>query len=267
MAMALLSPASYAQQTDDASLHSILARLQTSLDDYRASVPRLFCSEHVVSRYRRYGAAEVKTTLDSVFRLDRRDPPLKDPRLNLLEDHDLKTVDKVPVRRDSFPPSVPIMSYGVFSNAVSVVSSEMEPCYAYTLHADSGYAGHPAIEIEYRFKPEMAEDKHCHPARSSGRALFDSATLHPLRVEMTAPHYEIFPHSNLFALWRWRIDFTPVTFDGREFWLPGRINSRLDSEDQMSTWYFEATYSNYHKLIVKSHIVTDMNTEGNPPSQ
>jgi len=257
MAIVLLVPAAHAQQQGEPSLDVLLVRLQASLDDYRTSIPHFFCSEHIVSRYQRQYGVEIKTTIESVFRLDHREPPQKDPRLNLTEDHELKSVNKVPVHRDSFPQTVPIMSYGVFSNAVSVVSSEMAPCYDYTLRPNVKFDGHPVIDIEFKYKPEMAKNERCVPIDSSGRAIYDAATLHPVRIEMNVPHVEVFPQSKLYGLWRWRIDYVPITFDEREFWLPGKINSRLDRENQVSSWFFEATYSNYHKLTVKSRIVPD----------
>jgi hypothetical protein len=265
MVFVLLAPTAHAQQEEPPSLDALLTRLQASLDDYRTSIPRFYCSEHIVSRNSRLYGTEIKSTMDAVFRLDHRDPPLKDPRLNLVEDHELKTVNKVPVRRDSYPMSLPMMTYGVFSNAVSVASKEMARCYDYKLHDNGSYNGHPAIEIEYNYKLKMAEDSRCLPVRSSGRAIFDAATLHPIRIEMSVPHYEVFPKSKLYGLWRWRINYIPITFDDRQFWLPGKVTSRLDSESGMTTWYFEANYSNYHKLTVKSHIVPLEGDKRPPP--
>jgi hypothetical protein len=265
---------SVAQQQPAADLHEVsslnevLVHLQANLEDYRATIPNFFCDEHVVSRMRKYDVAELKTVTDSIFRLQRTLPGETGKPPLLAETRELKSVNKVPVRKDSFPQTSPVVLEGVFSNGERVVSLEMARCFNYTLRRSSNISGHPAIEIAFAFKLDRIGDKTCPgPEKSSGRAFFDAISFHALRVEMTVPNYEISPQSQQFALWRWRIDYTPVTFDGRDFWLPKEITSRADGDDKLTVWYFEAEYSNYHKLIVTSHIVTDVGDNPPPPPQ
>ncbi len=258
----LTSVMSVAQQQPAADLHDVsplnevLVHLQANLEDYRATVPNFSCDEHIVSRMRKYDAAELKRVTEFIFRLQRTSAAETG---QLSETRELKSVNKVPVRNDSFPPPVPVVLEGVFSDGERVVSLEMARCFNYTLGKASSISGHPAIEIAFAFKPDRIGDKTCGPEKSSGRAFYDAVSFHALRVEMMVPDYEISPQSQQFALWKWRIDYTPVTFDGRDFWLPKEITSRADGNDKLEVRYFEANYSNCHKL-------TGTEVSDNPPA-
>ncbi len=61
------------------------------------------------------------------------------------------------------------------------------------------------------------------------------------------------------------LDYLPVFFDNRPFWLPKTITSRIDSDDDLATWYFVTNYINYHKLTVNSRIITDVGDNPSPP--
>ena len=54
------------------------------------------------------------------------------------------------------------------------------------------------------------------------------------------------------------VDYAPVVLDGDTFWMPLTIMSHADSTSEgfhATTWTFEATYRNYHRLEVKSRIL------------
>src|SRR5437660_4893174 len=54
-----------------ASLQEILLHLQENYWDYLSNVPDFFADEHVTSVLKQEGSRDVKTTTDSVFRLQR----------------------------------------------------------------------------------------------------------------------------------------------------------------------------------------------------
>jgi uncharacterized heparinase superfamily protein len=64
--------------------------------------------------------------------------------------------------------------------------------------------------------------------------------------------------------WTWSVDFAPVTFDNKQFWMPATITSKAVANNASGVWSFTANYSNYHKLTVNSRIITDVGD--NPPA-
>jgi hypothetical protein len=54
------------------------------------------------------------------------------------------------------------------------------------------------------------------------------------------------------------VDYAPVLLGGESFWLPSTVTLRATSGSgtfHVIVWSFRATYRNYHKLEVTSHVV------------
>jgi hypothetical protein len=240
------------------SLQEILLRLQDNLWDYLANVPDFFADEHVVSTLKQEGMRDVKTTTDSVFRLV-RSKSIGEAH-TFTESREVKFVNRKQAKGEDI--HGPAIFSGAFSTGVSVVSLEMSRCFDYTLEPPALLDKTPAIVISYALKADLQPDDGCPgPEKQSGRAWIDPATLHPLRVEMTVPSHK--DNNGRRVLWVWAVDYAPVRFDKKEFWMPKTITSRADANDASGVWSFIANYSNYHKLAVSSHIITDVG--GNPP--
>jgi hypothetical protein len=110
----------------------------------------------------------------------------------------------------------------------------------------------------------MLKDESCPgPEKQSGKAWIDPVNFHLLRVEMVIPNHK--DNHGIRELWTWAVDYAPVAFDSRQFWMPKTITSRAEANDGSAIWSFVATYSNYHKLTVNSRIITDV--KDNPPAQ
>jgi hypothetical protein len=244
-----------AQQPD---LDELLRRTQENLWEYRGSIPDFFADEHVVSTMKQEGVREMKTTTDSVFRLVRSRTIGDEQTLN--ESREVRLVNKKPAHGDDL--RGPAIFSGAFSSAPGVVSLEMSRCFDYTLESPTTLNKQPALVVGYIFRADMVHDDGCPgPDRESGRAWIDPTNFHILRIEMAIPNHV--DNNGIHTLWQWTADFAPVDFDSRQFWMPKTITSRADANDGSAIWSFTATYSNYHKLTVKSRIVTDV--EGNPP--
>ena len=239
-------------------LNDLLLRLQTNLWDYLSTVPDFFADEHVVSEVKQEGARGIKTTTDSVFRLVRSHGIAE--AHTFTESREVKLVNKKPARGEDL--RGPAIFVGAFSSGISIVSLEMSRCFDYTLQPMGELDKVPALVVDYAFKPDMLDDDGCPgPEKQSGRAFIDPVNFRLLRVEATIPKHR--DNNRIMVLWRWSIDYAPVTFDGKQFWLPKTITSSADAFDGSAVWNFVATYSNYHKLSVSSHIVTDV--DANPP--
>jgi hypothetical protein len=252
----LLSAACIAQQPAPAAppdLQDVLLRLQDNLWDYQANIPDFFADEHVVSTLKQEGRREVKTTTDSVFRLVRSHAIGEAHIFN--ESREIKLVNKKAARGSDI--HGPAIFSGAFSTAPGVVSLEMSRCFDYNIDPPAELNKAPALLISYAFKPEMLTDDSCPgPEKESGRAWVDPTTFHVLRIEMVIPNHR--DNNGTRSLWSWTVDFAPVAFDSRQFWMPKTIVSRAEANDGSAIWAFTATYSSYHKLTVKSHIITDV---------
>ena len=84
-------------------------------------------------------------------------------------------------------------------------------------------------------------------------------------VEASIPDHEITP--GVIGLWTWSIDYAPVVLDRKIFWMPKTVQSHAVADDRRAAWSFTATYTNYHKLEVNSHIITDLGNAPSPPPQ
>jgi hypothetical protein len=233
------------------SLQEILIRLQENYWDYLATVPDFFADEHVNSVLKQEGARDVKTTTDSVFRLQRVTSVGEGSTFN--ESREVKLVNKKAASGDQL--HGPAIFTGGFSTAGGVVSLEMSRCYDYTLEPPAEFNKAPALLIDFILKRDLSADDNCPAEKESGRAWFDPVTLHPLRVEVAVPSHR--DNNGLRVLWTWSVEYAPVTFDTKQFWMPRTITSNAEANDASGTWLFTATYSNYHKLNVSSRIITE----------
>ncbi|MDE1176805.1 MAG: hypothetical protein PW789_09375 [Edaphobacter sp.] len=235
-------------------LKELLRHLQENLWEYRAAVPDFFADEHIVSSRTQRGTPDVTATSDSTFRLVRSHVIGDGPRF--IESRVVRMVNHNPIEGRSL--NGPAIFSGGFSIASGVVSQEMARCFNYTLEPDAELDQRPALVVRYRLKQEMLEDDGCPgPEAQSGRAWIDPAGFHLMRMEMTIPNH--LDNTGNHIAWVWSADFTPVTFDGQVFWIPKTIESQAETKDGAAHWSFTAEYTNYHKVSVRSHIITSLN--------
>jgi hypothetical protein len=243
-------------------LNDILMHLQENLWDYLANVPNFFCDEHVVSILKQPEIRDIKTTTESVFRLIRS--KTVGQAATFSESREVKTVNRHAAKGDEI--HGPAIFSGAFSTAFGTVSLEMSRCFDYTLEPMGQLNKSPAIVIDYAINPDMLHDDSCPgPEKQSGRAWIDPASFRPLRIEMVIPNH--IDNNGRPTLWTWAVDYAPVTFDAKKFWMPRTITSSAVANDAYATWSFMASYSNYHKLTVSSHILTDVGGNPAPPPE
>lgn len=246
------------QPSSQVSLREILIQMQANLSDYLHNVPNFFCEEHVDSRLQQDGAAEMKTVTDSTFRLRRSTTAAGDWQFT--ESREIKTINKHAATGENI--HGPAIFSGAFTNAAAIVSLELAHCYDYTLMPDARLGKLPVLLVEFSTPETSLTDKSCPSTeRESGRAWIDPINFHLLRVEARIPNHEAV--DGILALWTWEIEYAPVSFDSRQFWMPKTIASKAASNDNRAVWSFTASYRNYHKLTVTSHIITDV--DGTPP--
>lgn len=257
---ALLAP-SYAQQSSQPSLEEVFTHLQQNATSYLSSVPNFFADEHVDSAIEQaHYDGKIITATDSVFRLRRVG---EGSNTTLEESREIKAVDHKPPKNE-MTLTGPAVFRGAFSNGIRLVSLDMTSCFEYQRVADAKINGVNAIVVTFTALPDAFFDNAC-PDVNEGRAYIDPESFHLLRVEARVPKHLI--TLGVVGLWTWSIDYAPVTLDGRTFWMPKTIESEAIPNDHTVAWSFVARYSNYHKLEVNSHIITNLGDELKQPSR
>ena len=237
-------------------LDAILLHLQNNLTDYKSSIPNFFCDEQVISsmnvRGKHHAMANPNTTTNSIFRLERA----ADAQGSYLkESREIKAVNGVPTHINTM--RGPTIFTGAFSNALEIVSLDLKHCYDYRLISGELPNHTAALVINYSLKEAAVKDETCPgPELHHGSAYVDPKTMRIVRLEMLTPKRQISPAT--YGPWFWTIEYAPVVFDNRSFWMPDTITSKATTETRSVEWDFTATYSHYHRLTVHSKILPNV---------
>ena len=258
-----LSSALCAQRTKTPTLEEILQRLEANLNHYDTSVPSFFCDEHVVSQMQP-GPSNRDTVTDSIFRLKRTSNA--DRTTTLAESREIRKVNGKPAASQKM--DGPTMLNGAFEGGLAFVSLSQQACMNYTLQRV--HRKRPNEPYIVRFTTDLTppDSANCVlQENSKGRVFIDPASMQITRLELTTPHHIIIPKTRyLSAVVGERtlaVDYAPVRLGGETFWMPSKITMRNISGAQTfhpTSWSFEASYSNYHKLEVRSHVLPGYKT-------
>ena len=259
-ALALASLPAKAQQDNPVgiSIDGIILRLQIHTWEYLRSVPDFFADEMVISEVQGVGMPSIKTMTESVFRLRRGDSSIFPPELS----------ESRAVRHssDSYNAETikgPALLIGGFSNGLATITLTQKNCFDFHIEKHGDLRHRPVFQLDYRLKQDV-HGQECIPwPGASGKVIVDAATFDVLHFEMNVPNYQIVP--NIQGLWRWSIDYMPVTLGGRVFTMPEHIASNCVSSDGKIVWTYSAAYRNYHKTDVHSRILTELESNTNLP--
>lgn len=253
------SPVLCAQQTKTPALGEILQRLEANLDQYDTGVPSFFCDEHVLSSRVQPGTRDQDTVTDSVFRLKRTTNP--DHTAALVESRAVKSVDGKPSTAQNM--DGPALLSGAFEGGLAVVSLSQTVCMKYSLQRIS--RSRPAEPYIVRFATVLTPQNTAAcllQEKSKGSVLVDPTSMQITHLELTTPRHVIIQgnpyESRVVGKRVLTVDYAPVPLSGKTFWMPSTITMRAVSDAATfapTTWSFRATYRNYHKLEVTSHIL------------
>jgi hypothetical protein len=236
-----------AQDAPPPALDRILPQLEINLSRYDKQVPDFFCSEHVISSLA-YGKKRQSTITDSVFRVARSVSG------TLTESREIKAINGTSTNGNKL--GGPVVLEGVFSGGLDAVSLRQKACMSYTLQPiEHGRQNAPYV-IQFTTQPDARHRSECVlKEEGTGRVFVDPATMQVTRMELIAPNHHI--NSAEAGTWHISIDYAPTVLAGQTFWMPTTITSTETPVNvYTSTVYsFSATYTDYHKLEVTSHIV------------
>jgi hypothetical protein len=257
----------------DPATAALLQRVWENFVQYLYSIPDVFAEEHVISSVTspsrpipKNGVHDsemdstLDSTIDSVFRLKRISTDGK--TADLVESREIKYVDhQVAAKGQSL--TGPAILIGAFTYAPNVFSPQFKDCYDYRLlpkmrrkPGDSALFLHAdVLVLEYAVRSPLPTGIPC-PLReeTTGRAFIDPSSMHIVRLEQQRPRHD--EGSGRLVAWSWSIEYTRITMDGRQFWLPRMISSKASSLDGTRIkWNFLANYSNYHLTTVTSTMI------------
>jgi len=254
--------AAVAQQTKTPTLTEILQRLEDNLHRYNTLVPSFFCDEHAVATTSPDPQQESSITI-STFRLMRMPTPVPDGKSILEESREVRMVNEKPATGDRV--SGPAVLSGAFSSGLALVSLGQQACMRYTLKPDVQNSSSKPYIVEFASVPARKRSDDCLMHEDvTGRVLIDRDTMQVMHLEFTVPHHLIgtavstvpgLETNPILGRWDVTVEYAPVVLDEKSFWLPTKISDKMMASLIPKRWSFDATYSNYHKLEVTSHIL------------
>lgn len=261
LALFLAASGLQAQQTlqSVSPLHALVDRLYAYADQYRATLPSLSCDERIVSWLVSYdGKIKRRVQVDGTMRELRKTPPnLLDP---FSEQHTVIKVNGKRVRGGTMgveETNLPYLIQGIFANLIGFHREELKDCFVYSASAvNDGNAGEVQIEVDRKPEPPAEACRAILPGThymviadaETGRIVHSERTIPPDASEQNDEAY--------FA----SIDYAPVQFGDRVFWLPVRSSAH----DATDTGRMESAYSNCHRYGSEVRIVPDAAQTGKP---
>ena len=252
-AAAFIVPQAPCMQNRSVTLDQILQRLEQNLQEYDSKIPSFFCDEHLVSEMFP-GRRQDITVADSIFRVKRVENP--DHSTSLAESRELKGFG-APSSSDFEGPA---MIEGAFEGGLAVVSASQQACMEYDLEKPK----HGTYVIRFKTRDDPPRPADCLlQEKAHGQVSVDAVSMQITRLELITPHHTIGGGQHpwyrpMKGEWVVTAEYAPVTLDGKKFWMPANISSRVTSDPNTfhsTTWLFKASYRNFHKLEVTSRVV------------
>lgn len=197
---------------------------------------------------------------DATFRVRRTRNT--DHSTSLVESREIRMVNGKPPDANNMK-WFPSLLSGAFADGFAAVSVEQRSCMRYTLERGHARGRDEAYVVNFSTALTPGNRAGCLlQEKSKGRVFIDPVWMEITRLELTTPRHVIVPADAtdraVIGKRTVTIDYAPVLLDGDRFWLPLAISSRDVSTSEgfhVTVWSFEATYSNYHRLEVKSRIL------------
>jgi hypothetical protein len=237
-------------------LSALVDRLYAYADQYRATLPSLSCDERIVSWDVSFnGKIKRQVRLDGTLRELRKTPP--DPFDPFSEQHRVSKVNGKPVRAPGGTLgiedlSIPYFIQGIFANLIGFHREELKDCFVYRASAvDDGKAGQGEVQVEVDRKPEPpAEACRVILPGTHYMVIADAETGRIVHSERTIPSGTAEQNDEAYFA---SIDYAPVQFGDRIFWLPARSSAH----DATETGSMESVYSNCHRYASEVRIVPE----------
>jgi hypothetical protein len=261
LAASTLEPQQVSQQT--LPLNMFVDRLYAYADEYRATLPSLSCDERIVSEVMGYdGKVRRRVRVDGTMRELRKTPP--DPFDPFHEQHLISKVNGRPVRAPGGTLSVeevnlPYLIQGIFANLIGFHHEELKDCFDYRVSpVNDGNAGQAEIQMDV--------DRKAAPTAAACRAILtgthymviaDAGTGRIVHSERTISSEASEENDEAYFA---SIDYAPVRFGDRIFWLPARASAH----DATDTGRMESVYSNCHRYASEVRIVPDARPVAEP---
>jgi len=247
--------------------------VQQNYATYLRTLPNLYADEKLSSSLTFPGtsmdtsggfADGQRVIYGSIFRLKRIHAE-GDVRQKLQETRQVVSVDHQPATPQQALEAPNLVS-GAFSYAPEVLAAGVAPCFDYKLRPSRRWQGRTVVVVEYS-SVRLAQIGHVscrNDELASGRVLIDPESWQIVRLEQTRPRHSPAINTLLnlrlppetYGVWRWSIDYTMVTLEGRSFQLPKTITSTFEIQTSKHVlWSSQSSYSHYQLTDVHSRIL------------
>jgi len=230
------------------NLDRLLSQIEVNTERYSATVPSFICNEHIVSQELHEGKIKRETSVDAIFSVAR-----SASNANTLEEsREVKRINGTPA--DSKKLNLPLSFSGGFSGALTkFLSSEHRSCFEY---ATDTATPSPEGTVTFTFvvKANAAKELTCASIQpgTTGKFAVDTATMQVTHIERTVPNPI---GKDQTVLGTAAIEYAPVIFNGKPFWLPSTITAFTTETAKTSSVRFTAHYSDYHRFASTATIL------------
>jgi hypothetical protein len=239
-AFAFLAAALPAQQPN-LSVQEILTRVRANIDASIATLPDIFCDEHLRSAELHNGKIKRELILDSVLQATRQSSEFDEFK----EDRTLRTVDgKPPVKGKVYKPPFTIVNGfgGVFK---SYFFAEFEPCNMYNLLPDAG-KNEKEVVLEVSRNDGHKEISPCSTMKATTKAKatfwLDAGSLQIRRFEVNSPH------AGTLNGFEGSTDYAFVPLGPKSYLLPASVHAVATSLSGSEHYVYDSQYSNCHRF-------------------
>ncbi len=275
--LSLLPPCASAQQQPLPTLKQVLAGIDRNYAAYLRNLPNLYADEQLFStvtfahptvgtlvtqqqqqqRPDVYGINQ-HVTYDSIYRLRRNNQ--HDDRV-LEETRQVVSVDHQPARPE-LQIDVPFLVIDP-QYAPNVFAAAWGQCFDFKLLPSRLWQGKTVWVVSFTSARRTGLQMRC-PIHEpiSGRAFIEPGSMQFIRFEETRPRHtpdqRTLLNTNIsresYGLWKWSVDYTTVTLEGRDFRLPKAITSTFEMLPHV-TWSSQSSFTHYQLADVHSKIL------------
>ncbi|MGA2250657.1 hypothetical protein [Terracidiphilus sp.] len=242
-------------------LHALVDRLYAYADQYRTTLPSLSCNERIVSQEVSFnGKVKRQVRLEGTIRELRKTPP--DPFDPFSEQHRIAKVNGKLVRApggtlDAEDLNLPFFIQGIFANLIGFHREELKDCFVYRASpVNDGRADEVQVEADRKAEPP-AEACRAILAGTHYMVIADAETGRIVHSERTIPPDVSEQNGEAYFA---SIDYAPVQFGDRIFWLPAKSSAH----DATESGEMESVYSNCHRYASEVRIVPEVPQTGKP---
>lgn len=241
--LVLALPAARAQNATP-STAAILAGVRSNLHTFVATMPNIFCSEHIRSMEIHNGKLKHPTEVDSTIRA------VREPDGTFREERTIERINGKPSKKRTL--SLPLTLKGGFGITFpEAFSPANESCNTYTVDPEPN-AGNLVLHVRRNAKATDASCKAI-PAGSRAQFMLDPVTLQ-IRTYVRENSHAGGPKG--YTQFEGSVEFARVTLGAKSYLIPTHVHASLRKISGKDELEYDAAYSDCHRFGSTATILT-----------